>query len=52
MAPERVGRLLLGLWEGVKSLKPWSLDWWKSLGEAKTWKQLLEEDEHAEAKEA
>ncbi|HBY98940.1 MAG TPA: hypothetical protein DEP84_34165, partial [Chloroflexi bacterium] len=39
--PERVGRLLLGLWEGVKSLKPWSLDWWASLGRATTWVNFL-----------
>jgi hypothetical protein len=39
--PARVGRLLLGLWEGVKSLKPWSLEWWKSLGDASTWTGLL-----------
>lgn len=39
--PERVRRLLLGLWEGVKSLKPWSLDWWKSLSQATTWLNLL-----------
>lgn len=39
--PKRVGRLLLGLWEGVKSLKPWSLEWWKSLGSVSTWKDFL-----------
>ena len=36
--PPRLKRLALQLWEGVKSLKPWSLTWWKSLGEARTWK--------------
>jgi hypothetical protein len=36
--PTRLKRLLLHLWEGVKSLKPWSLSWWKSLGKASTWK--------------
>jgi hypothetical protein len=39
--PARVGRLLLGLWEAVKSLRPWSLDWWRSLGDASTWTGLL-----------
>lgn len=39
--PARVGRLLLGLWEGVKSIKPWSLAWWKSLGDASTWGDFL-----------
>jgi len=39
--PSRVGRLLLGLWEGVKSLRPWALDWWKSLGDVSTWTNLL-----------
>jgi hypothetical protein len=39
--PERVGRLFAGLWDGLTSLKPWSLDWWKSLGEASTWGDFL-----------
>lgn len=39
--PNRIGRLLLHIWEGVKSLKPWSLEWWKSLGKISTWKGLL-----------
>ncbi len=39
--PQRVGRLLLGLWEAVKAVRPWSLDWWKSLGDATTWLNLL-----------
>lgn len=40
--PQRVGRLLLGLWEGVKSLKPWALEWWDSLGKADTWVGFIE----------
>jgi hypothetical protein len=40
--PERVGRLILGLWEGVKTLKPWSLQWWESLGKAGTWIDFLQ----------
>jgi uncharacterized protein DUF4157 len=40
--PERVGRLILGLWEGVKTLKPWSLHWWESLGHASTWVDFLQ----------
>ena len=39
--PSRVGRLFVGLWEGVKSLKPWSLSWWESLGNLSTWGDLL-----------
>lgn len=39
--PKRVRRLFQGLWEAVKSLKPWSLSWWKSLGKARTWKDFL-----------
>jgi hypothetical protein len=39
--PARIGRLVLGLWEGVRSLRPWALDWWASLGSASTWLGLL-----------
>lgn len=39
--PARVGRLLKGLLEGLKSFKPWTLDWWKSLAKADTWKNFL-----------
>jgi hypothetical protein len=35
--PMRVGRLLVGLWEGVRCLRPWSPAWWRSLGRASTW---------------
>ena len=38
--PARLKRLVLHLWKGVKSLKPWSLEWWKSLGKAETWKNF------------
>ncbi|TVQ11345.1 MAG: DUF4157 domain-containing protein [Bacteroidetes bacterium] len=38
--PSRLKRLVLHLWEGVKSLKPWSIEWWKSLGKAETWKNF------------
>ncbi|MBX2926819.1 MAG: DUF4157 domain-containing protein [Saprospiraceae bacterium] len=38
--PARLRRLGNQLWEGVKSLKPWSLSWWKSLGKAATWKEF------------
>ncbi len=40
--PERVGRLIVGLWEGVKTLKPWSLQWWESLGKVSTWTGFLQ----------
>jgi Domain of unknown function (DUF4157) len=40
--PERVGRLVLGLWEGVKAMKPWSLHWWESLAKAGTWVEFLQ----------
>jgi hypothetical protein len=39
--PTRIGRLLLHIWKGVKSFQPWSLKWWKSLGNISTWKELL-----------
>lgn len=39
--PARVGRLLNGLLEGLKTFKPWTLSWWKSLGKADTWKNFL-----------
>lgn len=39
--PERLKRLVMGLWEGVKSLHPWSLKWWESLGHASTWGDFL-----------
>ena len=39
--PARVGRLLTHVWEGVKSLKPWSLKWWESFGQLSTWGGLL-----------
>jgi len=39
--PERLGRLVEHIWNGVKSLKPWSIDWWKSLGNISTWKGFL-----------
>ncbi|TVR39600.1 MAG: DUF4157 domain-containing protein, partial [Bacteroidia bacterium] len=38
--PTRLKRLVVHLWNGVKSLKPWSLEWWKSLGKADTWKSF------------
>jgi hypothetical protein len=38
--PARLKRLVVHLWNGVKSLKPWSLEWWKSLGKAETWKNF------------
>lgn len=39
--PERLQRLLGTLWEGVKSLHPWSLKWWESLAHASTWGDFL-----------
>ncbi len=38
--PARLKRLVVHLWKGVKSLEPWSLEWWKSLGKADTWKSF------------
>jgi hypothetical protein len=35
--PIRVGRLLVGLWAGVRCLRPWSPAWWRSLGRVSTW---------------
>lgn len=39
--PARLGRLFAGLWDGLTSLKPWSLAWWKSLGKVDTWKDFV-----------
>lgn len=39
--PARLGRLFSHLWQGVKRLKPWSLKWWKSLGDLGTWGDFL-----------
>lgn len=39
--PERLKRVVMTLWEGVKSLHPWSLKWWESLGHAGTWGGFL-----------
>lgn len=39
--PGRLKRLFSHLWKGVKSLKPWSLKWWQSLGKAGTWLDFL-----------
>lgn len=39
--PQRMKRLLSHLWKGLKSMKPWSLAWWKKLGKASTWKSFL-----------
>jgi hypothetical protein len=39
--PARVGRLLSTLWRGLKTFKPWTLKWWKSLAEIDTWKGFL-----------
>ncbi|MEQ8385858.1 MAG: S8 family serine peptidase [Coleofasciculus sp. A1-SPW-01] len=38
--PKRVARVVQGLWEAVKSFKPWAVSWWKSLGKAKTWEEF------------
>jgi hypothetical protein len=40
--PVRLGRLIMGLWEGVKSMRPWALSWWESLGHADTWTDFLQ----------
>jgi hypothetical protein len=37
LLPARVRRLLAGLWEGMRCLRPWSPDWWRSLGRRRTW---------------
>jgi hypothetical protein len=39
--PERLARLVRGLWEGVRSLHPWALKWWESLAQADTWVDFL-----------
>ena len=39
--PQRVFRLLAGLLQGLKTFKPWTLNWWKSLADLDTWKDFL-----------
>jgi hypothetical protein len=39
--PARVARVVLDLWEGVKSLRPWALEWWKSLAHIDTWEKFV-----------
>ena len=39
--PARVARVVRDLWEGVKSLRPWALEWWKSLAHIDTWVKFL-----------
>lgn len=39
--PARVARVVRDLWEGVKSLRPWALEWWKSLANIDTWGSFL-----------
>jgi hypothetical protein len=40
--PARLARLVTGLWEGVKTMHPWALEWWESLGKADTWTGFLQ----------
>jgi len=39
--PARIFRLLSGLFKGLRTFKPWTLSWWKSLAEVDTWKNFL-----------
>lgn len=39
--PARVARVVRDLWEAVKSLRPWALEWWKSLAHIDTWGSFL-----------
>jgi len=39
--PARVARVVLDLWEAVKSVRPWALEWWKSLVHIDTWGSFL-----------
>jgi len=39
--PTRVARVVRDLWEAVKSLRPWALEWWKSLADIDTWGSFL-----------
>ena len=41
LLPARVARVVRDLWEGVKSLHPWALEWWKSLAHIDTWAKFL-----------
>lgn len=39
--PASIGRLITGLISGLKSFKPWTAEWWESLGKANTWLNFL-----------
>jgi hypothetical protein len=39
--PARVARVVRDLWEAVKSLRPWALEWWKSLAHIDTWEKFV-----------
>ncbi len=39
--PERIYRFAATLWRGLKTFKPWTAKWWKSLAEVDTWKNFL-----------
>jgi hypothetical protein len=38
--PARLIRLGVGLGEGVRTLRPWALAWWRSLAAVRTWRGL------------
>lgn len=38
--PTRVARLVVGLWHGLASLRPWSVEWWRSLARPQTWRAV------------
>jgi hypothetical protein len=40
LLPTRIARLVVGLWAGLVSLRPWQPAWWRSLGAAATWRAV------------
>jgi hypothetical protein len=40
LLPTRVARFLIGVWNGVLSLRPWSPQWWRSLARVSTWRAV------------
>lgn len=40
LLPTRVARLVIGLWNGLVSIRPWSPPWWRSLARGATWRAV------------
>jgi hypothetical protein len=40
LLPTRIARLVIGLWNGLVSIRPWSPAWWRSLTQGATWRAV------------